>query len=66
MRKSFLDYYNGGENPIEQIQTGYSSPSTASKRNTHYVKSQLEKYTNTDVWEPVPEKESDPLNVILD
>ncbi len=66
IRKAINDYYrNGGDNPIEQIQTGYSSSNTASKRNAHYIKSQLEKYTNTDIWKPIPE-ESDNMNLILD
>ena len=66
MRKAFNNYYNGGEIPLEQIQTGYSSRTSASKRNSNYVKSQLEKYTNTDIWKPIPESESDPINMILD
>ena len=44
MRKMFNAYYKGeGENPIEPIQRGFSSSKTASKRNSSYVKSQLEK-----------------------
>ena len=67
MRKAFNAYYKGeGENPIEQIQRGYSSSRTSNKRNASYVKSQLEKYQDTNVWKPVPSDQSDPLNQILD
>jgi hypothetical protein len=67
MRKAFNAYYRGeGENPIEPIQRGYSSPKTASKRNSHYIKSQLEKYQDTNVWKPIPSEQSDPINQVLD
>jgi len=67
MRKMFNAYYKGeGENPIEPIQRGFSSSKTASKRNSSYVKSQLEKYTDTSVWEPIPSEASDPINSVLD
>lgn len=67
MRKMFNAYYKGeGENPIEPIQRGFSSSKTASKRNSSYVKSQLEKYTDTSVWRPIPQEASDPINSVLD
>ena len=67
IRKDFNNYYyNSGENPVEKIQRGFSSSRTSSKRNSHYVKSQLEKYTNTDVWKPVPDQNSSALNSLLD
>lgn len=67
MRKAFNAYYRGeGDNPIESIQTGFSSSRTASKRNATYIKSQLEKYQDTSVWKPVPSEASDPINSILD
>lgn len=67
MRKMFNAYYQGEEeNPIEQIQRGYSSQRTSSKRNVYYIKSQLEKYTDTSIWKPIPSETSDPINDILD
>ena len=66
IRTSFISYYKGeADNPIDEIQRGYSSPRTAGKRNAYYVKSQLEKYTNTDIWKPVPSEATDPNNSIL-
>jgi len=68
IRKSLNEYYNGTskENPIEQIQRGYISRSSSSKRNNHYIRSVLEKYTDTKIWKPVPGSETDQLNAILD
>lgn len=67
MRQSFMRYYEDGkESPIDQLDINYGSSSSNSKRNTHYVKSQLEKYTDTDVWKPIPETNDDSLNGILD
>jgi len=56
MRKKFINYYtkDSTDNPMDTI-SDYTSASSSSKRNTDYLKNNLSKYTNREVWMPVPE-----------
>jgi hypothetical protein len=67
MRKKFINYYtkDSTDNPMDTI-SDYTSASSSSKRNTDYLKNNLSKYTNREVWMPVPEKLTDQINSTLD
>lgn len=67
MRKKFVNYYfkDDVENPMERI-SDYTSSSSSSKRNTDYLRDNLSKYTNREVWRPIPEKLTDQINATLD